>query len=263
CTAPDGRKDDPLLMIPEAGGGALPVWSAGKKHDCAATAAARARMHAAAWEEYHRLLYVGMTRAKDRLYVCGFEGQNKRTPNCWYDMVSATLDPYLTPVELPGGVTVRRYQTRPFPPPAAPAEELGSASEERDTSWLTRSVPPEPPSRPPVRPSSALDAADAPPRGVDTPFLREARLAGTVTHALLESLPACDPAHREKAAAALAAVRGAALPPERRDRIVREILALLADPALAALFGPGSRAEAPLSGRLPLGPGGAMVAVSG
>jgi ATP-dependent helicase/nuclease subunit A len=114
-----------------------------------------------------------------------------------------------------------------------------------------------------VRPSSALDAADAPPREADTPFMREARLAGTVTHALLESLPGCDPAHRERAARALAAARGAALPPERRERIVGEVLALLADPALAALFGPGGRAEAPLSGRLPLGPGGEMVPVTG
>ncbi len=263
CTAPDGKKDDPLLMVPDATGGALPVWSAGKKYDCAATSAARARLHAAAWQEYHRLLYVGMTRAKDRLYVCGFEGQNKRTPGCWYEMVSVTLDPVMATVELPGGVSVRRYQTKPFPPPTPAEPRVAAARDSADTSWLTRAIAPEPPARPPVRPSSALDAADAPQRAVDTPFLREARLAGTVTHALLESLPACDPAHRREAAAALAAVRGAALPPERRTRLVDEVLALLADPALAALFGPGSRAEAPLSGRLPLGPGGAMVAVSG
>jgi ATP-dependent helicase/nuclease subunit A len=263
CSAPDGRRDSPLLMVPDATGGKLPVWSSGKKHDCAATAAARARLQAGAWQEYHRLLYVGMTRARDRLYVCGYESQNGRPAGCWYDMVSGTLAPYLTREDLPDGRSIGRYQTRPFSPAAAAAAVPEASPDEDDLAWLSEPAPPEPVTRPPLRPSSALDAADAPPRGVDTPFMREARLAGTVTHALLESLPAVDPARRAEVAAALAATRGAGLPPERRARIVGEILALLADPGLAPLFGPGSRAEAPLSGQLPLGPGGAMVPVSG
>ncbi|HKQ55313.1 MAG TPA: double-strand break repair helicase AddA, partial [Methyloceanibacter sp.] len=32
-------------------------------------------------EEYHRLLYVAMTRARDRLYVCGWQGLQKREEN--------------------------------------------------------------------------------------------------------------------------------------------------------------------------------------
>ena len=39
-------------------------------------------------EEYHRLLYVAMTRAEDRLYICGWEGLQKRELGiAWYDLV--------------------------------------------------------------------------------------------------------------------------------------------------------------------------------
>ena len=46
-------------------------------------------------EEYHRLLYVAMTRAQDRLYVCGWQGVQKREDHSWYDLVKdglGTLD---------------------------------------------------------------------------------------------------------------------------------------------------------------------------
>src|SRR5262249_62349292 len=44
-------------------------------------------------EEYHRLLYVAMTRAQDRLYICGWEGTQKREKNCWYDLIKNGLGP--------------------------------------------------------------------------------------------------------------------------------------------------------------------------
>ena len=38
-------------------------------------------------DEYRRLLYVAMTRAADRLIVCGAEGVRGRPHGCWYDLV--------------------------------------------------------------------------------------------------------------------------------------------------------------------------------
>ena len=38
-------------------------------------------------EERNRLLYVAMTRARDRLYIAGFEGKRGRADGCWYDVI--------------------------------------------------------------------------------------------------------------------------------------------------------------------------------
>ena len=42
-------------------------------------------------DEHRRLLYVAMTRAADRLIVCGAQGLNAKPQGCWYDLVHAAL----------------------------------------------------------------------------------------------------------------------------------------------------------------------------
>lgn len=39
--------------------------------------------------EYFRLLYVGMTRAQDALYIAGLEYEKTSSPSCWYNMILA------------------------------------------------------------------------------------------------------------------------------------------------------------------------------
>jgi len=80
---------------------------------------------------------------------------------------------------------------------------------------------------------------------------------------LLEVLPDCPPERRDTAAMAWLTARGGDLAQAERERIVGQVLALMEDPRLAGLFGPGSRAESAVAGTLPLGPEGAPVAVSG
>ena len=50
----------------------MPVWSPGKTYDSDAIAAARSLCQEKAAEEHNRLLYVAMTRAKDRLVVARY-----------------------------------------------------------------------------------------------------------------------------------------------------------------------------------------------
>ncbi|HJK86830.1 MAG TPA: UvrD-helicase domain-containing protein [Candidatus Megaira endosymbiont of Nemacystus decipiens] len=45
----------------------------------------------ASYSEYLRLLYVGMTRAEDRLIVCGYQESKSVPENCWYQLVKNTL----------------------------------------------------------------------------------------------------------------------------------------------------------------------------
>ncbi|ABV85152.1 UvrD-helicase domain-containing protein [Rickettsia massiliae] len=46
-------------------------------------------------QEYIRLLYVAMTRAKDKLIICGFSNKSTIPENCWYDIAKQTCDKFL------------------------------------------------------------------------------------------------------------------------------------------------------------------------
>ncbi len=63
------------------------VWPGRKKDDVAAVATARGRGEADAEDEHRRLLYVAMTRAAERLIVCGCQGVMHRPAGCWYDLI--------------------------------------------------------------------------------------------------------------------------------------------------------------------------------
>ncbi|MBR2034021.1 MAG: UvrD-helicase domain-containing protein, partial [Alphaproteobacteria bacterium] len=44
-------------------------------------------------EEYRRLLYVALTRAEDRLCLCGYYQKNKPKDDCWYELCASSLKP--------------------------------------------------------------------------------------------------------------------------------------------------------------------------
>ncbi|HST76073.1 MAG TPA: PD-(D/E)XK nuclease family protein, partial [Acetobacteraceae bacterium] len=71
---------------------------------------------------------------------------------------------------------------------------------------------------------------------------------GQLIHALLQHLPVLSPAERPAAARAWLDRPGHGLAAEAVDAIAEETLAILSHPDLAPLFGPGSRAEVPLTG---------------
>ncbi|MFZ0398107.1 MAG: double-strand break repair helicase AddA, partial [Methyloceanibacter sp.] len=91
-------------------------------------------------EEYHRLLYVAMTRARDRLYVCGWQGVKKREDNCWYDLVEQGLRELLTEAAGYDGKPVQRLISEQTVPVKAPCEaEAAAAAELPD--WATQPAP--------------------------------------------------------------------------------------------------------------------------
>ena len=79
-TRPEGAHPPRLLTVPIAGappGATALIWAVAKDKDAGPMAQARAQAIEAACDEYRRLLYVGLTRAADRLLVCGAKGVNK------------------------------------------------------------------------------------------------------------------------------------------------------------------------------------------
>ena len=73
---------------------------------------ADARMQAldAARDEYRRLLYVAMTRAAERLVVCGTKGVNKVPEGCWHQLVRDALEADCVREKADDGNEVLRYR---------------------------------------------------------------------------------------------------------------------------------------------------------
>ena len=104
-TQPTGPRVPQLLALAD---GPM-IWPGRKDDDVPAVAAARQTAEDEATHEYRRLLYVAMTRAAERLIVCGADGRQTRPDGCWYDLVFGPLKPFLLEEESSDG-KVWRYR---------------------------------------------------------------------------------------------------------------------------------------------------------
>jgi ATP-dependent helicase/nuclease subunit A len=255
-TPPTGPRPPRLLMV--AGRGSLEhlVWAGQKDDDVDLVAAARADALAEAEHEYRRLLYVAMTRAAERLIVCGAEGKIKRPKGCWYDLIRDALAPGLVE-EGEGDSKVWHYRK-----PAsdgegiAPAAAATAGSERRTVpAWLRQQAPAVPPRASPLSPSAAYDEAVAAriDRRVSTSDHRKALARGRLLHRLMQSLPDIPAAHRAEAARNYLTRNAKEFSADEQDQIAAKVLAILEDARFAALFAAGSRAEVPIVGRVDRG----------
>lgn len=71
--------------------GKTPLWKLEKKRDDPVRRAARDIGVDERMKEYRRLLYVALTRARDRLYICGHDGRLKREADCWYNLIEKAM----------------------------------------------------------------------------------------------------------------------------------------------------------------------------
>ena len=205
-------------------------------------------------QEYRRLLYVAMTRAKDRLYVVGIANRNTDGDKGWHGLVTSALQPEWTPLSAPGG-EADAYEWRA----PAPTAKVATAAPVKNTPMVTpvplwaRSAAPSAPGAPiRLTPSSvSVDAAAPPvlPSRTD-PAAVTALQRGGLVHRLLQSLPDIAPDHRHEVGAAyLAAFADEWTDPDRAE-LLAEVLAILGHLDFAEAFGPGSRAEVEIAGRL-------------
>jgi ATP-dependent helicase/nuclease subunit A len=248
-------RDPALIQVPLPAGGKVPVWSPSKGQDCVLAAQAREALHERAREEHNRLLYVAMTRAKDRLVMAPyFTGRKDAPENAWCEMIRRALTKDVggfVRTRMPYGPLEADVWREGDPVPSPRSAEIATIVPAIDEpAWLRRPLDPEPEPAPPIRPSSALGAADRMHRPGDGPFAPQARRRGTLIHALLERLPGVSFERWAGAARAYVAARASGLSEAEREGIVRDALGVLTHDALQPLFGPGSRAEAPIAGRI-------------
>jgi ATP-dependent helicase/nuclease subunit A len=272
CSTASGRRPGSLLRLENAerplNVPAPVLWPVKGTSNLAVVQQAKAAVARAEAEERNRLLYVALTRARDRLYVAGFEGARGLPQDCWYNIVRDGLADRLEEVATADGRTVWRLSSaQTAKPEAAKATPGDAAAAAPLPAWARRPAPVEPLLTVPLAPSRLAplesDAAGEPvhqPPGrlADPAILSPAALAedarflrGTLTHALLEHLPTLPQASWAAAAQAFIASRAAQLPASVRKAIVAEALAVLRDPAFAALFGPHARAEVAIAAEIP------------
>ncbi len=254
-TPPAGPRPPRLLKLAD---GPL-IWVGRKADDVAPVATARQLALRDAEDEYRRLLYVAMTRAADRLIVCGAEGVRGRPPGCWYDLVRGPLAELLVE-EQDDGETVWRYRKSASAEATPASFEKPGSKPERPVlpHWLRELAPAQPPLPVPLSPSSAFDEeiARSAPAGASALDRQKALERGRLVHRLMQSLPDI-PAERRRAAAEHYLGNAAThFDTAERAALVRRTLAILSDPAFAEIFAAGSRAEVPIVGRI-AAPGGA------
>lgn len=227
------------------------VWSPSAKADIDIVAAARQQSREAQAEEYRRLLYVAMTRAADRLIVCGAQPK-RRDPDVWYEIIARAIGPEAVEEEADDGKgPVRRWRKGPAAPSISRPADVTAAPSPALPGWLSRPAPAATPRARVLTPSSAVKEERIALAGTPASLARrEAALRrGTLIHRLLQSLPDLPADRRAEAAARFLAAQGD-IDGETRAGLAAEALRLMADARIAPLFGPGSRAEVPLAGRL-------------
>jgi ATP-dependent helicase/nuclease subunit A len=242
------------LFALDGGPGTDPIlaWSPRKADDCPEVAVAREKSREASDEEYRRLLYVALTRAEERLYIAGFYGVRAPPPGCWYEMMRATFENTFEKVPafwdcddtLLRQVSPNALQLALFPPD--PPSPIPTAT---IPDWLRAPAPHEAVPRLPLRPSSALAAADAMEAAV-SPAQRDAMRRGQLMHVLLQYLPAVAKELRLTKGEAFLAARAPELTQAARTDLVSTVLCVLDAPALIQLFSADSKAEVPISGRV-------------
>jgi len=249
CSVPTGQNDPKLVQIGGTNGSV--VWRARSEFDTEqskeACDADREKRHA----EYFRLLYVALTRATDRLYICGYEGKNGRPKDCWYDLIENTISSLTDPISDRSGERVWRLERN------APRVKSGR-QEAADAPADIMDVPPWVQIRATIESEglvtqpSKLGAGDGEPP-VLSPITLSASdrfLRGRLIHKLLELLPSVEPSRRALMIEKFLSRRSQQMSSEQRDEVSERVLSILNDTDMARLFGLDSQGEVPVIGHL-------------
>lgn len=256
------KPHSPTLLWPELPDGReILLWPPRRDaRESAANAAYEAQRHKD-MQEYRRLLYVAMTRARDRMIVCGWHTARALPQDCWYNLIhngvqqiSDTQRPKHVQDEFldrdpefdgPASVLQLTYpqETKPVSsPPPSTAPSVGVPS------WMHAIPPSEPSTSRPLVPSHLDDNRPSAfiPLGNEAAGYRRGRLI----HRLLEYLPGLPLLERELRARAWLERAASTLSLEVREDIIGSVLRLLNDSEFAAVFEAGGLSEAPFSGHV-------------
>ncbi|TWD53215.1 DNA helicase/exodeoxyribonuclease V subunit A [Agrobacterium vitis] len=255
-------------MIPsEDGATEFPIWAPVKAVDNAILAADVARRKQATEEEYRRLLYVGMTRAADRLVVCGYRGKIQQN-EVWHEMIMSSLaldethcreERFSGPEGEWEGLLWQRPDAKARFDRVDAHKTIKTPEPLPDA--LLRPAPPSPQLPRPLSPSGASLAVDEDDGGLMlySPLFdkgQDAGLAlqrGRIAHRMLQMLPGLPASERADAAHRYAERAARFWPHAEREQMVTAVLDILAHPALKDVFSGTGQAELSIMGTIRLG----------
>jgi ATP-dependent helicase/nuclease subunit A len=250
CSVPTARHESKLRWTGEPEPALL--WAPVKDQQESLTAALSEEVTQLRAQEYRRLLYVAMTRARDRLYIGGWEGKNKPPEDCWYNLIHSAFEGVAEETVLPSGESVLRISNRQEQDPDGKpgADVTGPVDPVTLPGWALQPPAAEPEPATPLSPSRLSDDAEP---TVRSPFDADdgARFKrGTLIHRLLESLPSITPDRRRTAAQTFLSRPVHGLDADQQSAITEEVMVVLENPEFAILFATGSMAEVPVSGMI-------------
>ncbi len=200
-----------------------------------------------AFDEYRRLLYVALTRAEDRLYICGYKSKRDISHESWYHLCREAMPGFAT--EKQDEFIYECLQQIEYPP-ADEAQNPAPAPATEPPLWLRQVAKPESPLARPYTPSHPEDEDDQPaasPLTESGAYYRR----GLIIHKLLQFLPPALPVPEKLSLTAEFLQKNA---PELSaiacNQIRQEIGRLFENPDFAFIFGPDSRAEVPVMGEV-------------
>ncbi len=248
CSVPTSRQETRLRWV-QAPEPAL-LWGPPKQKEESRTAALSEQNKQLRAQEYRRLLYVALTRARDRLYISGWEGNSEPTDDCWYKLIEPTFKKISEEVLKTNGEKIYRLSNPQEARPDSKDEYLNSkiTNTPNMPNWATRPAAQEPIYAVPVSPSQ-LEAKNTEnslyDHGGNSRFMR-----GIVIHRLLESLPNIEPEKRVQAAHRYLRRPIHNLNKKEQNAIAADVMAVMEDPDFKTLFGQGTFSEVPISGTI-------------
>ena len=183
--------------------------------------------------EYRRLLYVAVTRPKDRLYICGYNNKTAAKKGNWYDLITESL-PYAPDSD--GIIRFSSEQTRPVK--TQHEEQKNDSVQITLPDWVIKPAPDEPAPSKPLRPSVSETEETAEQSVLDASRLHSIR-RGIFIHKLLQYLPTVPTEKRKEIAEKLR--------PDDID-IPSTLFDLMDSEKFKHLFGSNSLAEVPVVG---------------
>jgi len=246
------------------------LWVTGKDQHVEATRDSTTHISEAAEAEYRRLLYVGMTRAADRLVVCGFRGTREPNYPYWHQMVEHALADTSTEVfDDKGDVTGLRWVSKEQPaisPSSQKAEPQKHLEPKKLPDWIVTPARSDPPLPRPLTPSGAYALIDRDSLSnetlkfdTNTEINTIAIQKGNATHKLFEVLPDIAPDKRLSLAKDYLEKTCTALSSNQREEILNKVFSVFSDERFKGFFEGEAQAEVSLAGRLDIKSGNMLV----
>ena len=216
----------------------LPIWCPKKAECCELCQPFFNTLTNESEQEQHRLLYVALTRAQDRLYIAGYQkvksAKDPKQPSTptWYQMITQQQASWVN-----GQTFVQQSEQKEAVPPVPLQKPLISNIQEE--AWWHTPAPTEPTTPKALAPSKVMPDTWEQDTGAQE---RQKALAfGTAVHKILQLVPTASGQELEELAQRL-------LPDY--PHIVKKLLTCTQQAQLRQIFSPDSLTEVPIIGTL-------------